>query len=116
MALKRPAITVDDETTSWSDHIIGPMPRGSWPRTAEAAFLQMPIRNLPDALVLAASTVYYGTRLFVGSLLSSYRQWLAESSYEPICTALSGAYDATPIWTRVAEHSAARFPTEQAPS
>ena len=81
------------------DQIIGPSSRPALPVTHEAEKLGygQRYRRFQEDVVVCASTVYFGSRMWVSSLLSRVIGWIENGLVLPLLTVMFGMYDMTPM-------------------
>lgn len=96
-ALSRKGVKSNARLNDILQQLCGPSPRSSLPLLAEAKLLKCCPAEMKEHLILAASSLYMGTRLFAGSFLSQVRHHIASGRLLPVCCVVNGAYDETPM-------------------
>ena len=95
------------------DYYLGLVPRAAISLNAEALLVGKCRQDLHDDLQVNASIVYFGTRLWVGSLLSKIRGLIRTGIYKPIATVKFCEYDTTPLTANAPDHIIDRLCLEQ---
>lgn len=100
LALARNSIAPSAKVDTLCEHTMGPMPRACLPVAAEARILEyLSAKDFTEDLIVAAATLYFGTRLWTGSMLSRLRRLIVGPGklFEPICTVVFQMDDSTPM-------------------
>jgi hypothetical protein len=112
-ALTRDAVPQTDAIDDLLDIALGDLPRGSVPLGAEARLLDNSAHDWRDNIMLAASALHFGSRLWIGSFISNILSNVRANIFKPISSVMWGMYDETPLRMRALIGDGERVSPEQ---